>query len=129
MSLFDSVDIRLSENKGRGVFAKRPISNGETIDISYSWMLLPVDIELYEKTSIGGYWFDHPDQQDHGLLPIGSAALVNHSQDYNAMLSWKQSDLGYLGLLVASRDIAENEEICIDYGPAVRGMWYDTEEK
>lgn len=117
--MFDSVQIRSSGNKGRGVFAARTISKGETISVSYSWTLSPEDLMLYEKTSLGGYWFDHPELPGYGLVPIGTAALVNHDRPGNADLRWRASDIGYIGTLVASMDILQDQEILIDYGPGI----------
>jgi len=114
--MFNNISIRLSIGKGRGVFANRSFYKNEIIDTSYSWEITPTDIELYEKTSIGGYWFEHPDKIHHGLIPLGSAALVNHSTDPNANLVWENTDIGYIGKLFAVLDIVQDQEIFINYG-------------
>lgn len=114
--MFDNIYIQPSDSKGRGIFANKNFYKNDIINISYSWEISPSDIEFFSKTSIGGYWFDHPDKLGYGLIPIGSAALVNHSTNPNAHLVWKNTDIGYTGILTAVLDIFKDQEIFINYG-------------
>lgn len=82
--------VDVSKGRGRGVFADCHIRKNMLIDMTHSWLLTPHDIELYDKTSMSGHWFDAPNKTGYGLLPLGLAALVNHSKDPNASLVWKE---------------------------------------
>lgn len=121
MTKVEKISIKRSERGGRGVFAKRLIFSGELIDVSYSWDLSNVDVELMEKSAISGYWFSTPD--GGALLPIGAAALVNHSGSPNACLEWKETDLGFVGYLRSITQINTGEEILIDYGIVLPNGW------
>ena len=110
-------------NKGRGIFASEYIESGTLLSVSYSWVLTPRDLELYDQTSVSGHWFDHPTLAGHGLLPLGLAALVNHSNSPNAVLTWQDSELGCVGHLVSVRHIEADEEITINYGIEMPVGW------
>jgi len=63
----NNIRVDLSPGKGRGLFTNRQFKSSELIDVTYTWLLTPEDIELYDKTSISGHWFDHPKQNGYGL--------------------------------------------------------------
>lgn len=117
------IRIDISEGRGRGVFAETHIPKYKAICVTYSWEICPDDILLYEKTSIGGYWFHHPDKKGYGIIPCGPAGFLNHSPTPNAKLTWRKTDLGYVGILVSHEEIEENKEIFIDYGIDMPKEW------
>lgn len=91
-------------------------TKGSIIDVSCSWDLSPQDIPLIDKTSIDGFWFDHPTKPGWGLFPVGLAGMINHSIESNALLNWVEIDNRYWGFLELTRDIESGGEIFIDYG-------------
>jgi len=110
------LEVRISPNRGRGVFVNKDVCANTVLHVDYSRLLNPNDISLIDQTSISGHWFDNPDNFGHGLLPIGLVGLINHSTNPNAKITWKNNNLGYIGILVAITDIVQNSEIFIDYG-------------
>lgn len=119
----DGLFIANSNRGGRGVFTAFARLKGEVLCKSYSWVLSPADLKYIDLTSIEGYWFDHPAKRGWGLMPIGLAALVNCSLTPNSSIEWAPTELGYVGILLALRDIGECEEIVIDYGIGLESGW------
>jgi len=71
--------IKPSRGRGMGLHVADAQTKGSIIDVSCSWDLSPQDILLIDKTSIEGFWFDHPTKPGWGLFPIGLAGMINHS--------------------------------------------------
>lgn len=108
---------------GRGVFTALSRRQNEILNLTYSWTLSPEDLKFIDKTTIEGYWFDHPTKKGWGLMPIGLAALVNCSLKPNSTIKWIKTDVGYVGRLRALMEISEHEEILIDYGIGLEPGW------
>lgn len=117
------LEVKLSQREGRGIFAQSDFLAGDFLCISYSWELSPDDIKLIDRTSIEGFWFDHPVKTGWALLPLGLAALVNCSLKPNAILKWEASEIGCIGSLYAAEDIRRGEEVLIDYGIGLEPGW------
>lgn len=107
--------IGISPKRGRGVFAKKKLYTGLVIGITPSWELSPDDISAMDRSTIEGFWFDHPSKIGWGLLPLGIAALLNHSSKPNSCLDWSITETGYIGKLTSIEKIDEGHEIFIDY--------------
>ncbi len=102
---------------GRGVYARRDISEGETIEICPT-------VELGENDAGGAladyvlYSNRNPGQS---VLMLGYGSLYNHSAEPNAEYSEHAEDaLAFTAL----RDIPAGAEITIDYGDD----WWETRE-
>jgi SET domain-containing protein len=96
--------------KGRGVFAKCAIKRGEAIESAPTLVIPARDIEALSGTFLSNYSFAHND--DFELLALGYASLYNHSFEPNAQFVIMKKAI----LLVATRAIAEGEEITFEYG-------------
>jgi hypothetical protein len=101
---------------GRGDFAGADIPIGALIDTNATWDLQPDDLKLFEKTSIGGYWFHNPNAPSHGLLALGIISLMNHSFTPNAKVDWLKSHLGWIGKAFSISKIPAGTQIFVDYG-------------
>ena len=123
IELRNLVAVHLSPRGGRGVFACFDIAESVCIDFAYSWVLTPNDLEQIDRTSIEGFWFDHPRNAGWGLFPLGTLALVNHSIAPNAKISWEELELGFVGYLVAISRVASGREILVDYGIDLPEGW------
>lgn len=114
-----------SPGRGRGLFAREPIATGEVISRACSIELTSDQCDaLEEMLPLGNYYFRHPEDPDRGLLLLGEASLVNHSDDPNADLRFHLSeDVGWVAELFALRDIGPGHEILYRY----RCMpWFET---
>jgi uncharacterized protein len=123
----DAIKIKRIKGKGRGVFARRAIRKGEVIE---SVPVLVMTSEEYaeglSKTALKDYCFGWG--TDQVALALGYGSLYNHSYRPNA----RYEDIGTQTKdFVAVRDIAEGEEITINYNgkPGSKAkVWFDVVE-
>lgn len=107
----DAIEVRRSKGKGRGVFARRAIGEGEVIE---RVPILVVPAEELKRgadwTSLGPYcflWSRHT-----VALALGYGSLYNHSYRPNA----RYDDKGQrTKVFTALRDIEPGEEITVNY--------------
>lgn len=111
--------IRRIRGKGRGLIATRDVSAGAEIVtcpvIVYDW----TDAGRIEKTRLGDYNFRFGDHAQRSCIVLGVISLCNHSEAPNAELACNEEEETMT--LVALRDIAAGEEICIRYR---RPLWF-----
>jgi uncharacterized protein len=108
--------IRIKEGPhGRGVYARRDIAEGETIEICPT-----VEIDESDAGGIlGDFVISSNVDADRNVLMLGYGSLYNHSFDASAEYEQHTDDsLAF----VATREIAEGEEITINYGEE----WWET---
>jgi SET domain-containing protein len=101
------LEVRLTANKGRGVFALEPIAKGRRI-LEFQGRLLTTD-ELTEDLLAMQVGSDLWLASDGSLLDD----CVNHSCDPNAGFGYGEA------VLYALRDIAAGEEIGWDYSTSI----------
>jgi SET domain-containing protein len=107
----DSIEVKRAKGKGRGVFARRPIPRGETIE-RVPVLLLPAE-EVRDAAGWAGlaaYCFEWG--RGTLALALGYGSLYNHSYRPNA----RYDDSGpQTKVFTALRDIAPGEEITVNY--------------
>ena len=123
VELAGSVIVLPSPRGGRGLFARIDLVEGVYVGCAFSWILTPSDIKQIDRTSIEGFWFDHPQRSGWGLFPVGAIALVNHSIAPNAEINWNESELGFIGHLVTTSRVSRGQEILVDYGIELPDGW------
>lgn len=101
---------------GRGVFAGRAFQKGELIERCPYLRLDADDVDGL----LNDYVFD--DGADAVVLPLGYGMLYNHASPGNLEHYDVEDDTVFE--YYATRDIAKNEELCLDYGTE----WWDTRE-
>ena len=102
---------------GRGVFAARDFASGETIEICPT-------IEIGDADAgglLGNYVISSNRDPKLNVFMLGYGSLYNHSGEPSAEYLDNENDSL---VFVALRDIAEGEEITIDYGEE----WWETRE-
>ena len=95
--------------RGRGVFALRPFSEGEIIEVCPTIVLDDADVDGVARNYV--FYARQPGKL---LLVLGWAMLYNHSAQPNL---FHRSAGRLLIEFVALRDIAVGEELTHDYGP------------
>lgn len=107
----------VSETCGRGLFALVPIVWGTLIDRAWTVEITPDQCLVLDTLQpVGDMYFAHPENDKAGLMAFGLAPLCNHSDDPNADIIWnKVPGLGWVGDLVARRNIDETQEITHRY--------------
>jgi uncharacterized protein len=123
----DAVEVKRIRSKGRGVFARRPISKGEMIErVPVLVMTEEEFAEGLAQTPLKDYCFSWG--IDRVALALGYGSLYNHSYKPNA----RYDDVGpRTKAFVALRPIAQGEEITINYNGKPGGrakVWFDVVE-
>lgn len=102
--------VRTVEGKGRGVFARRLIRQGEVLEQSPVIVLSAKEWESIERTSLFNYCYGWGEEM---ALALGMGSLFNHSYQPNALYTrhFDQQIIEY----TARCDIQPDEEITINY--------------
>jgi len=92
-------------------------------------LIIPRDErELVDRTIVVNYYFNLGREdaeidmnQFEACIPLGSAALCNHSSDPNAKCIVISGLSGYFFVLTSLKEISPGEEICTKY----TNLWFD----
>jgi SET domain-containing protein len=108
-----------TEHMGRGVFADRPITKGETLAEFHTIKLPPADVAAIAAArpnggELGQFWFED-DAAGTAFIVLGWLELVNHSSDPNLDRTWRATPEGDVVAVFATRAIAVGEQLFIDY--------------
>ena len=107
----DSIEVKPIKGKGRGVFARRLIQDGEVIE-RVPVFVLPVGETRTATgtTRLSGYCFEWG--PGTVAVALGYGSLYNHSYQPNARYD---DESGQAKVFRAIRDIAKGEEIVVNY--------------
>ena len=112
---------KISEEKGRGVFALRDIAKGEVIETA---PVIPVSKNsvIDNGEAPDGYLLDWDGnyEDEEYCMPLGYIMMYNHSSTPNMMLDQDYDE--YTMKAIAIRDIKKGEELCWDYNCE---LWFD----
>jgi len=114
LKLATKVEVKTSPGKGLGVFAIKPILEGEIIEECH---LVTLPIKVGENSGLlNDYRFLWPQRGDHKehVIPLGYGCIYNHDDNNNAF--WKDHPRNKTFQFIATRDIQPGEEICTYYG-------------
>jgi hypothetical protein len=100
----------LIPHAGRGVFAKRVLKQGETIERAES-----LKIEK-SSTSLTKFQFQDPRDANATLLVLGSGSLYNHAGTLANTGYRPAQDSDTVMEFYALRDVTSGDELTIDYG-------------
>ena len=120
------VDIHTTLNKGRGIFARRPIAAGELIEKAPALFIPAREWGYLRSTILDNYCFRIGPNQEHAALAMGYGSLYNHSYVPNAIYDVKDSEM--IVQFNALRNILPGEEITVNYNrdPEDRSpVWFD----
>ena len=102
-----------SGKHGRGVFAARPIADGEIIEICPVIVFSEADKAHLDRTFLYDYYFDWGEDGLEFALCLGYGSLYNHDYAPNAEYTM---DFGSKTIdFHAIRDIEAGEEITVSY--------------
>jgi uncharacterized protein len=107
----DAIEVKQIKGKGRGVFARRLIHDGEVIE-RVPVLVLPVGETRTATgpTRMSGYCFEWG--RGTVAVALGYGSLYNHSYQPNARYD---DESGQAKVFRAIRDIAAGEEIVVNY--------------
>lgn len=109
----DRLEVRDTPDRGRGVFARVAIDEGELIE---SCPVIPIpeeEVDPVGRTVLGNYFFKWGGTGDEGAVALGFGSLYNHTNDPNAMYvrKYEQRTIDF----VALKKIAAGDEITVSY--------------
>ncbi len=111
----DAVYVGSTNNRGRGVFARRDLAAGELIEVCPVIVLGGQDNQdLIDQTPLYNYYFAWGEHQDLGAVALGCGSLYNHS--FHANADHVCDVAGGEIRIYAYRAIRRGEEITINYG-------------
>jgi uncharacterized protein len=107
----DAIEVKRVPGKGRGVFARRLICDGEVIE-RVPVLVLPVGETRSDSgpTRMAGYCFEWG--RGTVAVALGYGSLYNHSYQPSARYD---DESGQIKVFRAIRDIAPGEEITVNY--------------
>lgn len=112
---------KISDEKGRGVFAMRDIRESEVIEIS---PVVPVAKEnvIENGDAPDGYLlqWDADTEGEEYAMPLGYVMLYNHNDEPNILIEADYEE--YTMTVKASRDIKSGEELTWNYACE---LWFD----
>ena len=114
---------KISDEKGRGVFAMRDIRKGEVIEIA-PVVTVDKDNVVENGCAPDGYLlqWDEDTPGEEFAMPLGYVMLYNHNSDPTLEI---ESDLNeYTMTVKAARDIKSGEELTWNYACDI---WFDQE--
>jgi uncharacterized protein len=109
--------------KGRGVFATRAFAKDELVEAAPVIVMPACDQNLVHETLLNDYVYEW---RDSIAVALGYGSLYNHSWDPN--LEYRKRHAEALIEYVAIRDIAEGDELTINYSssrPDRGDLWTD----
>lgn len=112
-----------TEKKGRGVFATRAITKDELVEAAPVIVMPARDQNLLHASLLNDYVYEW---RDSIAVALGYGSLYNHSWDPN--LEYRKRHAEALIEYVALRDVAEGEELTINYSssrPDRGDLWTD----
>lgn len=122
-----AVAVGQSPGRGRGVFATRRFTPGETIEVCPAIPLSEADARRLDATGLYDYYFGWGEDGKHAAIVFGYGSLYNHSITPNAehRKNFAEATL----TVVAVRPIAPGEEIFIRYETGKGGdqptVWFE----
>lgn len=112
---------KISDEKGRGVFAMRNIQEGEVIEISPVVPVAKANV-IENGDAPDGYLlqWDAETEGEEYAMPLGYVMLYNHNDEPNIMIEADYEE--YTMTVKASRNIKSGEELTWNYACE---LWFD----
>jgi uncharacterized protein len=117
--ILQSLFIKTTSIKGRGVFTKRKIDAGTVIEESPVIVMSAEDRKLLDKTLLHDYIFEWGTNKDKCCMALGFVPLYNHSYSSNCeyFMDFEQESIQ----VKTVREINSGDELTINYN----GNWND----
>jgi len=131
--LHEYFDIKpVSEKKGKGAIAKKPIKKGTVIDVAYVIPLPNKEYKKISKTVLYNYcyiWEDPKHMPEYkNAISLSASQFINHSFQPNLkyLYDYKDKSIEFSAI----RDITQGEELTVNYNGLVEDhspMWFEVE--
>ncbi len=129
----DLIEVKyISENKGRGVFAKKHIKKETILDIAQVVPIPNKDYKKIRKTILYNYCYIWEDPEHmpafRNAITLSISQFINHSFEPNVKYLYDYENKAIE--FSAIRDISQGEEILVNYNGLVEDespMWFEVE--
>jgi len=122
----DHLEIKATDFKGLGVFAKKEIKAGEIIEYCHC-IALSYKSKMITDPSIIQYYYSCPPKDEYGmsgLIPLGFGGIYNTSEDAKSANAYYVTDYEDKTIFyIALNDIKASEEICVWHGERYYNAW------
>lgn len=121
------MEIKETQN-GRGIFATKPYSVGDIIEVSQVILLGRNDTKKIDGTVLYNYYFSWGNKNDQAAIALGNGSLFNHSYEPNAKYIKNQTNKTIQ--FVAIKPIKKEEEIVVNYNGdpnSKKPLWFDVD--
>ncbi len=113
------LSVKVSDKRGKGVFAKKSIAANTVIEIAPVIVLSARDRKALEQTKLARYVFEWGDNHKQAGLALGYVSMYNHSYESNCEY---EMDFEAQTITIRSvRKIGKGEELYINYN----AIWND----
>lgn len=124
----ESLFIKKTEGKGRGIFTSKNIPADTIIEESPVIVLSASDRILLDKTLLHDYIFEWGEDKDECCMALGFIPLYNHSYQSNCeyFMDFEEESIH----VKTVRDIVTGEEITINYNGDwnnEKKIWFEVE--
>ena len=122
----------ISPEMGRGVFAARAFSEGETVEVAPIMLMIEdwYDLPAECRVRVFGWHYLTDYEGEAYALPLGYGTFFNHTTEPN--LRYEGDDVEQTITYIAHRDIAQGEELFIHYDqpdgvhdPDIGESWFE----
>lgn len=103
-----------SNGRGRGVFSKKYLEKGETIEVCPLLVIPAIDTDLVKASGLIDYFFNFDKEENTIALALGFGSLYNHVTCSNA--AYKMDKENKSLRFYALENIKPGTEITINYG-------------
>ena len=124
--VYESLIIKDTLQKGRGIFTSKKIPNNTAIEIAPVIVMSQADRVHLDKTLLHDYIFEWGEKQDQCCMALGNIPIYNHSEQNNC--SYFMDFDAQLMMIKTLRKIEVGEELTINYNGEKDGekkVWFD----
>jgi len=109
--LYEKLYIKNVAEKGRGVFAAKPIRKGDIVEAAPVIVIPDEDVDLIDQTAMADYYFKWG--ESHFALVLGYGSLYNFSELPN--LSFEVDLINEVMVYRAIKSIKKDQELTVHY--------------
>ena len=122
------IEVRLSDIRGRGVFATAAFDVGDEIEECPLLLAGEGDDKLWAKTVAGSYRYPNVPTEGQSAIFLGFGSIYNHADDPTAWFEKLPERCSVR--IVARKKIARGDEITLRYSGDKKAMqkWFDSQE-
>jgi SET domain-containing protein len=109
--LYEKLYIKNVAEKGRGVFAAKPIRKGDIVEAAPVIVIPDEDVDLIDQTAMADYYFKWG--ESHFALVLGYGSLYNFSELPN--ISFEVDPIHEVMIYRAIKSIKKDQELTVHY--------------